>query len=190
LLDARRYGIVEGFSDAADVALAVGVIIGVITGVALGLGEAFSGQQRDAVTPLSAFRSDVKAVVGVAILTGVITGPAGSLLIGALVGVYSILRFREMWSSESLVYFPIVTLLASLPLGVVATLFTIFWLGLRRCSAWWYCVAVCFLARRRVIPRRPLQFLEEAYRRGVLRQAGMVYEFRHARLAERLRVSG
>jgi hypothetical protein len=189
-LDARRYGIVDGLSDAADVALGAGVTIGVIAGVSLGLAEAFSGQQRDAVTPLSAFRTDVKAVVAVAILTGVITGPTASLLIGALIELQNILTFREMPEPGWLVGFLISILYFSPPLGVVVALVTIFWLGLRTCSAWWYCVAVSFLARRRVTPRRPLQFLEEAYRRGVLRQAGMVYEFRHARLAERLRVSG
>jgi hypothetical protein len=32
-----------------------------------------------------------------------------------------------------------------------------------------------------------LGFLEDACRRGVLRQSGITYEFRHARLAERFR---
>jgi hypothetical protein len=190
LLDARRDGIVAGFSEAAGVALVSGSIIGVIAGVALGLAEAFSGQQRDAVTPLSSFRTDVKAVVTVALLTGVITGPAAGFLIGALIQLEDVLAYREVPGPGALGAHLIAVLNYSPLLGVFGTLITIFWLGLRGCSAWWYCVAASFLARRRLTPRRPLQFLEEAYRRGVLRQAGMVYEFRHARLAERLRGSG
>lgn len=37
------------------------------------------------------------------------------------------------------------------------------------------------------LPRAPIAFLEDAHRRGVLRQAGAVYQFRHARLQEHLR---
>lgn len=36
------------------------------------------------------------------------------------------------------------------------------------------------------LPWAPVAFLEDAYRRGVLRQSGAVYQFRHARLQERL----
>ena len=36
------------------------------------------------------------------------------------------------------------------------------------------------------LPLRLMSFLDDAHRRGVLRQAGAVYQFRHARLQDRL----
>lgn len=43
-----------------------------------------------------------------------------------------------------------------------------------------------WLAARRHLPLRTMRFLDDAHRRGLLRQVGPVYQFRHARLAERL----
>ncbi|MEU3645746.1 BTAD domain-containing putative transcriptional regulator [Lentzea sp. NPDC034063] len=43
-----------------------------------------------------------------------------------------------------------------------------------------------WLAARGHIPLRFMAFLDDAHRRGVLRQVGAVYQFRHARLQERL----
>lgn len=51
-------------------------------------------------------------------------------------------------------------------------------------GAW---LACCVLASLRgALPLRLMSFLEDAHRRGVLRQAGGVYQFRHALLQERL----
>jgi hypothetical protein len=36
------------------------------------------------------------------------------------------------------------------------------------------------------LPLRLMRFLDDAHRRGVLRQVGAVYQFRHARLQDRL----
>jgi hypothetical protein len=49
-----------------------------------------------------------------------------------------------------------------------------------------YTITRLWLALRRQLPLHLMQFLEDAHRRGVLRQAGAVYQFRHARLQERL----
>jgi hypothetical protein len=51
-------------------------------------------------------------------------------------------------------------------------------------GAWLACCAL--LSWRSRLPLRLMSFLEEAHRRGVLRQAGGVYQFRHALLQERL----
>jgi len=45
------------------------------------------------------------------------------------------------------------------------------------------------LAVRRRLPWRTLSFLADAHRRGVLRQSGATYQFRHVRLQEQLAVS-
>lgn len=55
-------------------------------------------------------------------------------------------------------------------------------------SAWgtWVLYVRFWLPLTRRLPMRPKHFLEDAYRRGVLRQAGAVYQFRHARLRDHL----
>jgi hypothetical protein len=54
-------------------------------------------------------------------------------------------------------------------------------------TAWWrFSVARAWLATRGRLPWRLMDSLGWAHSRGVLRQAGAVYEFRHARLQQRL----
>ncbi|MFD8596059.1 NACHT domain-containing protein [Kitasatospora sp. NPDC059646] len=54
-------------------------------------------------------------------------------------------------------------------------------------SAWGrFAVARCWLALSGRLPLRLLDFLEDAHRRGVLRQSGGVYQFRHVELRDRL----
>jgi len=149
-------------------ALGDGLAFGAIVVAIVALYTAFTRSQRDTVTPLAAFRTDLKAIFG----TGVMVGLAVALAAGFVLGF--LYNFR-------------IGLGAALSFGSPAALGAILWLGLRRCSAWWYGVSVALLACRGSIPVRSLRFLEDAYRRGVLRQDGMVYEFRHARLAQHLR---
>jgi hypothetical protein len=49
-----------------------------------------------------------------------------------------------------------------------------------------YVLSVIWFAMRGRTPLRLMRFLDDAHQRGVLRQAGAVYEFRHARLQDRL----
>jgi len=58
-------------------------------------------------------------------------------------------------------------------------------------TAWgqWLLLARIWLPLTGRLPWTPLSFLEDAYRRGVLRRAGAVYQFRHARLQDHL-ISG
>ncbi|MCD9141525.1 hypothetical protein LUZ28_18890 [Streptomyces albireticuli] len=54
-------------------------------------------------------------------------------------------------------------------------------------GAWgWFTFTRVWLALRGRFPWRLMPFLHDAHRRGVLRQAGAVYQFRHARLQDRL----
>ncbi|MFD1051510.1 hypothetical protein ACFQ1S_41165, partial [Kibdelosporangium lantanae] len=50
-----------------------------------------------------------------------------------------------------------------------------------------FVVARVWFALTGRLPWRLMEFLDDAHRRGVLRQAGSVHEFRHAILWERLR---
>jgi hypothetical protein len=49
-----------------------------------------------------------------------------------------------------------------------------------------FVLSVPWLTMRGQVPLRLVRFLDDAHRRGVLRQAGAVYQFRHARLQDRL----
>jgi hypothetical protein len=49
-----------------------------------------------------------------------------------------------------------------------------------------YAIACTWLALRHQVPRQLMTFLEDAHERGVLRQAGAVYQFRHIELQHRL----
>jgi hypothetical protein len=49
-----------------------------------------------------------------------------------------------------------------------------------------YGIARIWLALRHRLPRQLMGFLADAHRRGVLRQAGAVYQFRHIELQRRL----
>ncbi|HWD06261.1 MAG TPA: BTAD domain-containing putative transcriptional regulator [Amycolatopsis sp.] len=53
-----------------------------------------------------------------------------------------------------------------------------------------YFVHHLWLAATGRLPWRLMRFLDDAHRRGVLRQAGGVYQFRHARVQERLAANG
>ncbi len=54
-------------------------------------------------------------------------------------------------------------------------------------SAWPSCeIARIWLAMRHRLPWQLMGFLDDAHRRGVLRQSGAVYQFRHIELQHRL----
>jgi hypothetical protein len=143
-------------------------IAGMGIGLAAGLTAAFSQQQLQTVTPMSAFTSDIRAGVASGIMAGFLVALAGALVVGG-----------PLKAGVELVYY--------LAYGVPLAIGAFIWFAPRRCSSWPYWITVLVLARRGAIPLRPLKFLEQAYHRGILRQVGMNYEFRHARLAERLR---
>ena len=74
--------------------------------------------------------------------------------------------------------------------GVVTGVVTGVWLGViggSAFSAWpYYALTRAWLALRRQLPWHLMDFLADAHRRGVLRQAGAVYQFRHIELQHRL----
>jgi hypothetical protein len=58
--------------------------------------------------------------------------------------------------------------------------------GLMSSTTWAASLAFAQIARRLHTPVRLMRFLEDARERNVLRTAGPVYQFRHARLQDRL----
>jgi hypothetical protein len=84
------------------------------------------------------------------------------------------------------VYFEYVLPGAGLVTGAVAGIMTGF--GVGTLTAWgrWVVLARIWLPMTGQLPRDLNAFLGDVYDRGVLRQVGAVYQFRHARLRDRL----
>jgi hypothetical protein len=77
-------------------------------------------------------------------------------------------------------------LVAGLVLGLMAGLSFGLSAGFKEAAWGWFAVARCWLALRGRLPWRLMGFLADAHQRGVLRQAGAVYQFRHAELQRHL----
>ena len=75
---------------------------------------------------------------------------------------------------------------AAFAVGPAAGLAFGLWFGVLR-TAWprWVFTRA-YLASRHAVPVRLMAFLQDAHRRGVLRQSGAVYQFRHIELQRRL----
>ena len=171
-------GLAGGVAFGVAVGPAVGLLAGVITGLAasllFGLAVGVRHLTGDAVSPVDPITSwchdrryAVAMVVAFCLVGGVTSGVAwtlaGWLVIGILGGLVGGLLFG----------FAI-----GLGFGLAV--------GLADCAAWPAALAFAQLALHGQAPPRLLRFLEDARDRQVLRVAGPVYQFRHARLRERL----
>ncbi|WP_329359159.1 NACHT domain-containing protein [Streptomyces sp. NBC_01483] len=149
---------------AADFGLGCGFVIGVVGGLTSCLYRLMNTpvDVGRAPSPVASLRADrTSAIVRGAIVTAF--GVLGSSLLTALLPSAAIghTAALEVW------------LLAG-PLTVAL-------------SAWgWWLTARLWFWSTGQLPLGLMGFLEEAHRRGVLRQAGAVYQFRHVRLQERL----
>ena len=120
-----------------------------------------------AVTPQSVFKSDRAVAAISAIMFGITLGIIIGLLVVSQVGL-------------------VLALLFGLVFGLLITAGGMFTIGFFD-EAWGqFVVARAWLAIRGRLPWRLMAFLDDAYHRGVLRQAGAVYQFRHARLQDQL----
>ncbi|MBO0731920.1 MAG: hypothetical protein J2P57_21860, partial [Acidimicrobiaceae bacterium] len=70
--------------------------------------------------------------------------------------------------------------------GLAAAFMTATGLGTLRCWGRWLVLARVWLPLTGKTPWPLLAFLDDAHHRGVLRQAGAVYQFRHARIQTQL----
>jgi hypothetical protein len=81
---------------------------------------------------------------------------------------------------------------AALPIGLVFgwVFWLVFWLvfGMAMTKTCWptYVLASLWLGARRRLPVRLMEFLDDAYRLGILRIVGPAYQFRHAALQDHL----
>jgi NACHT domain len=172
LLAGARTGLVVGF--------AVGLTVVFAVGVASGLMAWLNGPADiyNAPSPSCVLRSDATAsavrmvfiVFGAALAVGLAVGTVG-LDVGLVVWLLG-------GAAAGLAGGLLAGLAGGLARGLVAT-------------AWgWYLFSHCWLAVQGKLPWRFMAFLDDAHQRGVLRQSGEVYQFRHARLQQRLALRG
>lgn len=155
------------FRSAAGFGLWVGLAIGLIGGIATGVYRwlIVPVDITRALSPLASLYSD-RTTAAARSITVTLFGVGGTgLLISVLDMPVSVYSAMVVWA----------------PTGLLALML----------SAWgWLLTTRLWLCARGQLPWRLMAFLEEAHRRGVLRQVGAVYQFRHARLQEQLSRTG
>jgi hypothetical protein len=143
----------------------------IVFGLPVGLlyGMSAPADIKRAVTPLALLQLDRTVALVYAAVYGLASGLFGGLLAGPVFGALFAVACAL---AGGLVYGPVWLLTFRQKTGLVA------WLNLN--------IARVVCASRGQLPWRLLTFLEEAHRRGVLRRAGAVYQFRHVFLRDAL----
>jgi hypothetical protein len=170
-------GLTAGSWSGIVAGVALGLRIGLITGAVAGVGAGFvawlaarpsratsQGEENGVpLTPVGSWRKEQTfgtiAGSAAAFVAGIAFGTAGGLKAGPALGAA-----------------------AGVAAGVVAGTIV----GVTFPATWTVCLAFLQLAKISRTPIRLMHFLEDARRRDVLRTVGPVYQFRHARLQDRL----
>ena len=153
--------------------VSAGLVAGLVAGPATALVFMFSGPGADdasSVVPISSWRNDLAF--------GLVVG----LLVGLVLGVESGLTYSNIDVGPGLR----AGLWAGLGNGLGTGLATGIVFMLFSTRTWPTSLAFAQLAVRWHTPPRLMRFLEDARQRSVLRIIGPVYQFRHARLQDRL----
>lgn len=151
-------------------ALAIGLASGAAVGLVAGLLAWMTTPLSDDLTqtPAGTLHRDLQLSVGRTIMALLVSGFVVGLLADLL--------------GES-----VVLLVVGMVLAVAAAL--IFmptrWIGTVTASSVYLCTVTVLRVQRRA-PRRTMRFLDDAHRAGLLRRVGAVYQFRHAKLQDRL----
>lgn len=163
----------------AGVLVDVGVfalVFGLGAGVVFGLVAALEAplDVRSAGSPDDLIEANRRHVVGLVALFVPVFAVFVAAATGVVSGGLTALRFEVVWS-------PTTALALGLVGGVGGGLAYVLSL-----TAWgqWVVFARVWLPLTGRLPWRLPAFLDDAYRRGVLRRAGAVYQFRHARLQD------
>jgi hypothetical protein len=162
-------------------------VTGVATGVATGAGVAVA----------------VRVVAGVAagVVAGVVVGVVAAVGVGGLIGLIDAINDPDSTNSSGPLdswrndrrFVLAVGVVAGVMVGVVAGVVAgaVVGVGVATVSGLFSAsisssFAAAQLVRRWHTPVRLMRFLDDARERGVLRTVGPVYQFRHARLQDRL----
>jgi hypothetical protein len=166
-------GLAQGLLDGALGGLVFGLAFGVVFGVPLGLVDVWRVPLAAmlTVTPHVVYQRDVRSHRVSGLMGGLIGG-----IVGGILGVLGQAGFQDL-----LFYGLTFGLAFGLTLGIVSGLVSGFRAGAAPSLLF---TEVALLARGRRVRFVPM--LETALARQVLRQAGAVYQFRHADLQDRL----
>jgi hypothetical protein len=165
-----KLGVTDGIVFALLVGLGLGIVSGLIAGFEAPLDTA------RAVSPKDTLTANRRAVL----MQAVVWLPVLGLVIGfgpmALNPLLEPILGPLAWPLPAAVEWGLVAVVG----GGLSYLLSL--------TAWgqWLLFSRFLLPLRRRLPWAVLAFLDDAYRRGVLRQAGAAYQFRHARLQDRL----
>jgi hypothetical protein len=164
-------GLVFGLPFGLPAGLVAGLVFGLLIMAGFGLWFGLMRESDRVPTPGFTLRAD-RAATAFSVLAGELLG---ALAAGLLVALRSGVEPRPAFSLL------VVVTAIGLGVGLVAGLLV----AARR--PWpRYQLARAELAVSGRLPWRLMSFLEDAHRRGLLRQVGAVYQFRHARLQDRL----
>ncbi|MFJ2136414.1 NACHT domain-containing protein [Streptomyces sp. NPDC087845] len=163
-----------GFEAGLPVDLPVGVLLVLPVGLVLGLAAGSTFEKPDLATTIGPARLltlDRQTFMRVVRTLGTPLGTLAALLIGAI-----------FWGRFGLA----AGLAVGLAVGVAVALMAGVGFGRRRSSWAVFIRAKAYLVRHHHVVRNLMPFLEDAHHRGVLRQVGAVYQFRHIDLQRHL----
>ncbi|HEX4657182.1 MAG TPA: hypothetical protein VH307_07340 [Streptosporangiaceae bacterium] len=157
-------GLAAGLAAGTAAGTATGTVVGIATMVAFGFVRAFPDwESTSSFSPLSSWRSDRMA----GLVVGVVLG------LWAWLGAGLVLGFRDGPVAGTVV-------------APALALFVGLGAALSNSKTWASLFASVQLASYWHTPVRLMRFLDDARQRSVLRTVGSVYQFRHARLQDRL----
>jgi hypothetical protein len=166
LLKGGALGIVAGILGSVALGLLGGLVVGTACGLSVGIviGLETAVDIRTAASPSELLRTDRRNATALMILYGLI-----------------------VWASVAFAGWKALGWAHSVAFGFCSGLMDAVGFGLGF-TAWghWLVITRGWLSITRCLPWRLSSFLADAYRRGVLRQSGASYQFRHARLQDRL----
>lgn len=166
------FGFASRIGAGRTAALVAGIGIGVGLAGTLSAGLSRSGaDDASPLAPVVSWRRD--QAFGLAM--GIILGAGLCLGIGLGIGFIRAFGLGLVGGHTAGIAFGLVWVLA---FGLI--------FGLLFPQTWTVSLTFAQLARRRHTPSRLLRFLDDARRRDILRTVGPVYQFRHARLQDRL----
>lgn len=174
LVGIAAFAIVSGFGFVAAVTVGIGAA------VAFGLAGGLRGVEANpaATSPQAVLARDRRASLIIALAGFLAVG----LVTGAFVGMLS--------AGEGLEFVPAGVFSIGLDSAITSGLISgvIFGIASSSLNAAWpsYLLARTWLALSRRLPWSLMGFLADAHQRGILRQAGAVYQFRHIELQHRL----
>lgn len=171
VITALAFELIGGLVGGIVESLAFGLAVGAAGGLAVGLSRWASTPVTNAQpqTPSVTLRRDLELVSVRSLAFGLMLGPAFGVAGAVAKGFAGLIAAVE----------------AGIAFGIAGGVVFVLTFGFTGAGPV-YLVAVSVLRARRQVPRRLMRFLDDAHRLGLLREAGPAFQFRHAKLQDRL----